>query len=283
MLKGALKVKGRENGIELPLPTSLAEVPLSRYIDFLSEQDKIGNEGENVILVMAKSVGLFLGVDLAELLRAQVGDVFEKEYKGLDGSLRSLYGYIVKLVGESKPKLRSQENAAFVYKGETFRIPLILQQAVAGDVLLPDIETIEAIEAAEVQRLTFQSLKALEGLEGQQAADRRASLYYSLYLRLLAILARKEGERLPIQDAERERWINERAVFFQEIDAETALDLDFFLRSILKNSSASLPYVGFLSLHSLGLRVGISLKKGKHSTVPKATTKQYSKKSAGSS
>lgn len=281
MIKGTLKVKSQEGGIELLLPTSLAEVPLSRYIDFLSEQEKIGNEEENAILVMAKSVGLFLGVDLAELLGAQVGDVFEKEYKGLDGSLRSLYGYIAKLVGESKPQLRSQENATFVYKGETFRIPLILQQAIVGDVLLPDVETIEAVEAAEVQRATFQSLKALEGLEGQQAADQRASLYYSLYLRLLAILARKDGERLPIQDAERERWINDRAIFFQEIDAETALDLDFFLRGILKNSNANLPYVGFLSLLSLGLRVGISLKRGRHSTVQKTTTKRYSKKSVG--
>lgn len=281
MIKGTLKVKGQEGGITLDLPGSLAEVPLSRYIDFLSEQEKIGNEEENAILVMAKSVGLFLGIDLAELLRAQVGDVFEKEYKGLDGSLRSLYGYIAKLVGDCKPQLRSQENATFTYKGQTFRIPLILQQAIAGDVLLPDVETIEAVEAAEVQRVTFQSLKALEGLEGQQVADQRASLYYSLYLRLLAILARKDGERLPIQDAERERWINDRALFFQEIDAATALDLDFFLLGILRNSSANLPYVGFLSLLSLGLKAATLLKSGRHSTVPRTTTRRYSKRSAG--
>lgn len=279
MLKGTLRVKGNERGIVLELPESLSEVPLNRYIDFLTENEAIGNPEENQILAVAKCVGCFLGVDLPQLLRAEVGDVFQKEYKGLDGGLSSLYGYIATLVGQCKPQLRSQESAVFEYKGERFQIPLILQQAIAGDVLLPDVEVVEAIEAAEVQRVTFQSLKGIEVTP--ETRDKRGSLFYSMYLRLMATLLRKEGERLPIQEAERERWINDRALFFQEIDAATALDLDFFLRGILTNLEESPQCVGFLSLRSLDLLVAISLKRGRHSPGHKTKMRRSLKKLAG--
>lgn len=280
MLQGTLLLKGHEDGkIVFDLPEALSEVRLNRYIDFLTENEAIGNEEENQILAMAKSVGAFLGVELDVLLAAQLGNVFEVNSKSLEKSLYSVYGYIAKLVGECSPELRSQESATFEYKGEEFSIPLILQQAIAGDVLLPDVEVVEAVEAAEVQRVTFQSLKKLEITP--ETRDQRGSLYYSMYLRLLAVLLRREGERLPIAEAERERWINDRAVFFQDIDAATALDLDFFLRGILRNSETNLQCVGFLSLQSLGLLAAISLKKGKHSPVRRTSTRRYLKKSGG--
>lgn len=276
MLKGTLKIKGTEGGIVLDLPETLGEVRLNRYIDFLTENEAIGNPDENQILALAKCVGAFLGIDLPELLRAEVGDVFQKEYKGLDGGLSSLYGYIGKLVGASKPELRSQESAFFSYKGQRFQIPFIAQQAIAGDVLLPDIEVVEAIEAAEIQRVTYQSLKTI--VVEPATRDQRGGLYYSMYLRLLAVLARKEGDRLPTLEAERERWINDRAVFFQEIDAETALDLDFFLRGILTSSGENPLCVGFLSLRSLDLKVAISLKRGRHSHGRKTKMRRFSKR-----
>ena len=275
MLQATLKRKGKGVAplMQVDLPEALSELPLSRYIDFLTESKNIGKEGQNQILSMARAVGAFLNVPLDELLTAEIGDIYQEETVGLDGSLRKLYGYCINLIAPFKPALLTPEDAHFMYKGERFEIPVILQQALVGEALLPDVETIEAIEAAEVQRYTYQAT--------EKVGDADGSLAYSMYLKMLAVLARKQGERLPIDDGQRELWINNRAIHFQEIDAATALNVDFFLASIFPNSELNHTVGGSLSRQSFVLVVETLLKKGKPTTGHKTIMRKFSRGSGG--
>ncbi|MFK5282066.1 hypothetical protein ACI3PL_21160, partial [Lacticaseibacillus paracasei] len=52
--------------------------------------------------------------------------------------------------------------------------------------------------------------------ETDRAGDPDGSLLYSMFLRTVAILCRKDGEQMPFEDAEREVWINQRAIILPE-------------------------------------------------------------------
>ncbi|MGL4640886.1 MAG: hypothetical protein ACRCVX_14275 [Shewanella sp.] len=83
--------------------------------------------------------------------------------------------------------------------------------------------------------------------EIEATGDPDGSHMYSYYLRALAVLAKREGESIPIKDSERETWINARAKQFERIDAGTALNVDFFLTSILGSYESAGRVDGFLS------------------------------------
>lgn len=226
----------------LPAYESLYQVPLSRYIDFLKAREALDDKekleaGEvNVARVLAQSVGAFMGVPVDEVLRAEYGD-FE-DVDDISKNLTSLYMWIVNLLGTFTPKIRKPEDCIFEYKGEQYTIPTIGFQALANLPLLPDLETGEMIEAYEIKRMAQAKI---------QSDDPEGSYLFTYYLRLLAVLCRKEDERFPVFESDVEVFINERLLHFQEIDAGTALDVDFFLASLMRPSVRTGAAVGFLS------------------------------------
>ena len=313
MIKATLKKSG---GIfaELDLPQSLSEVPLNRFIDFLVECRNMGDENQNQFMVMARAVSDFCAYPLAEMIEAQIGDVYAPEVSGLDGSVRNLFGYIANLVSTGKGELLTPDNAGFVYEGNTYRIPVIMQQALAGEMKLPEMSVIETIEVAEIQRFKVQKtkvsgdptgelrrrimdiakqestqfpenderglalMKAAEkvvNIETEKEGDPNGSLLYSMYLKMLAVICRREGEHLPFDDAQREAWINDRAVHFRRIDAQTALNVDFFLTGTLGIFDNTLPAVGFLSRQSFVLGAAMRLKSRKRSTEQEITMRKF--------
>lgn len=313
MIKATLKRNGQVFS-QLELPKSLSEVPLNRFIDFLVECRKLGNENENQFMVMSRAISEFCASPLAEIIQAEIGDVYMPEVSGLDGSIRNIFGYITTLIGAGKGELLTPETAGFEYMNETYRMPIIMQQALAGEYRLPAMTVIETVEAAEIQRFKVQKtqmsgdpngelkrkimdianaevfqmaetddrrlavMKAGEQLvkmETERAGDPSGSLLYTMYLKMLAVICRKEGEHLPVDDAEREAWINDRAVHFRRIDAQTALNVDFFLTNTLGILDDTLPAVGFLSRQSFVLMAAIRLK-SKRRTKGRATrTKKF--------
>lgn len=228
----------------LPAYRTLYEVPLNRYIDFLKAREPLDNTaaleaGEvNVVRVIAEAVGAFCGIDLDQVLRAHFGNFEESDAAGKN--LTQLYAWILNLLSTFKPRIRNQEDAVFEYAGERWRIPVIGTQALAAMPVLPDVEAVEAVEAYEVQR-TAQ-------LKREKDGDPDGSVLFSYYLRLLAVLCRKDDgqDKLPISDSGCEQYINERSVHFREIDAGTALDVDFFLADSMKPSGQTRAAVGSL-------------------------------------
>ena len=99
----------------------------------------------------------------------------------------------------------------------------------------------------ELQSTDFEAID-YEGLEEVSAkhGDESGNMAYTRYLRMMAILCRKPGEKLPADESQKKRFIAERSAFFQDIDTATALDADFFLLTIFNNSGKINHVVGSL-------------------------------------
>lgn len=238
---------------ELPLYESLYQVPLNRYIDFLKAIEQLDDlakleAGElNIPRIFAKAIGAFFGLPFDQTLQANYGDFDGGQ---LDGGLQNIYRWIVELIG----KFQTGQKSEFTYKGERFVMPQIGLQTLNALPLLPNLETGEVIEAWEIRRIAYKQI--------EEGKDPDGSYLYSYYLQLLAVLFRKEDEKLPVGDSETEIFINERAAYFQEIDAGTALEIDFFLPSLIPQSGKTGAIIGFLSNRALDLVLGIQKLQG---------------------
>lgn len=243
-----LKAAGGKTIASLPAYESLYQVPLSRYIDFLKAREPLDDKerlesGEvNIPRVLAKAVGAFMGISVEDVLTAEYGNFEDVDNVGKN--LTSLYVWIVNLLGTFSPKIRKPEDCTFEYKGDMYTIPVIGLQTLAGLPLLPDLETGQMIEAYEIKRVAQSKI---------EAEDPEGSHLFSYYLGMLAVLCRKGEERFPVFESDVEVFINERLLHFQEIDAGTALDVDFFLASLMKPSVRTGAAVGFLSNRVLDL------------------------------
>lgn len=299
--------------VEIPLPMSAADVKLAHYVAFLNELKKLELEDANPMQIMAQAVGEATGTDVGTILLAKVGEQWQQD-KELDGGVRSLYGWLVQAMTKYKGQARRPDNFSFEYNGEAFKIPYIVAAELAGGMpVLPEVETGEAVEAYETLRGFNQQIKdagdpnkerakrikqlkeatakgedkdgdmALEirrlEVETELQGDPDGNLLFAQYLRLIAILARKEGERLPANDGDRERWIQNRMIYFQGIDCKTALDVDFFLIGLLTLSKKTHPAIGFLVARLFDLAATIQSKpqpKGKP-TIEQYRTRKKSK------
>ena len=287
----------RANGevlAEIPLPRSAAEISLARYISFISEMRKFELENANPIQIMAQAVSEVSGVDLADILAAKVGEQWSEDQQ-LDGGIRSFYGWYVNALSNYKGKGRTAQNFGFEYGDEYYRIPYIVAAELAGGLpILPDVETSEAVEAFETIRGFNQQIKDAGDPKGERRkritqlkeaivkqgdsagdmarelrkleaeidtdGDPNGNLLFAQYLRMIAILARKEGEKLPTNDGDRERWIQGRMIHLQGIDTATALDVDFFLSGLLTRSKKTHPVITSLILPLFALAAAIQSK-----------------------
>jgi len=254
-VRDKIKLKKPDGTIiaELPMYRSLYEVPLNRYIDFIKAEEPLHDKekleaGEvNVARVLAKCVGEFFGVPLNSVLDAHYGNTDDVP----SGGMQSLYVWIANLVGTFKARIRTPQDCYFDYKGERYTVPIIGVQTLSALPLLPVVETGQMIEAYEIRRIAKRMVETTQDPDG--------SGLYTYYLNLLSVLALKEGERLPYGESDVENFINARTEYFADIhggngvDAGTALDVDFFLASLMRPCEVTGAAVGTLSNHALGL------------------------------
>jgi len=254
-VRDKIKLKKPDGTIiaELPMYRSLYEVPLNRYIDFIKAEEPLHDKekleaGEvNVARVLAKCVGEFFGVPLNSVLDAHYGNTDDVP----SGGLQSLYVWIANLVGTFKARIRTPQDCYFDYKGERYTVPIIGVQTLSALPLLPVVETGQMIEAYEIRRIAKRMVETTQDPDG--------SGLYTYYLNLLSVLALKEGERLLYGESDVENFINARTEYFADIhggngvDAGTALDVDFFLASLMRPCEVTGAAVGTLSNHALGL------------------------------
>ena len=95
--------------------------------------------------------------------------------------------------------------------------------------------------------------------------DENGSNLFAKYLKLLAVLCRKDNEHLPVDDVEREQFILERGNLFgglngEMISAGAALDVDFFLTAFSGRYNQTRNVVTFLYLQSLLIAALVTLK-----------------------
>lgn len=231
------KAGSKEVLATLDIPATLYELPLNRYIDFVVAQRGYDAPNANPFAVMGRAVSYLLGVDVNELIEAETFG--EATADAREQTIQSLYAYGCKLVGEHKPALRVGDK---IKVGEHwFLMPSINIQHLVGEG--GNLNLLELVEAYEIRRVVRNRI-ASEG-------DEEGSLWFSEYCNLLAVLFRKEGERLPIDDRQRAVFLDERAAHLQNIDAGTALDVDFFLTHCLLAMNQTAYLVGSLILSAL--------------------------------
>lgn len=306
--------------LEFGIPGSLHDVPLSRLIDFIVES-RPNEDKATAIVTMTKAVSAFYNIDANVLFDAAAGlDIRNDSFAG---SVSALYGYATKLIADFNPDLPTTDGGkSFSYKGTEYTIPPIVEQAIAGEFILPDLTVGEVIEVCELSRFREQTMTVRADRDGalrakfdkmvktkidelgpkpdsatMQAIDdagRQAyreqveidgdpdgSLMFTYYLKLLSVLTRRAGEKLPTEDSTRESWIQNRAAHFQDIDAATALNVDFFLTDISQSYDNGRRVGGFLKSRCFAVVAETWLKNAKRLNGPRNTRKKFSKKSGG--
>lgn len=274
-------IKGPDFERTVTLPESLKEVPLNNYVAFLNEAQKPGN----TVKQLAMAVSEFYGIDAQAALQLSVRDV------------QALFKYAANVTGNFTPTSKADNDCSFEYKGQYFTIPRILPPILAGGADMPtELQAIDAVEVQETIRLNEAEVKRMmdkfkdgEALrkdikpedfeEVGKAMDRQRDLLFSQYLRLIAILTRRNTEPLPVSDTEREMWITQRAIFFKDIDAATALDVDFFLRGILIAYKKTLQTSGIFLSQTFDLLAAMqpqSRQKRRHIKEQSRTGKRFS-------
>lgn len=242
----------------IDLPSNFSEVTLQQYISFFVALRDYREAGANEAAIMARAVAEFIGADPVELLQAKMGGEYDQIALDSSASVSALFSYILKMLQAYKPKFRAGADAVFIYKGERF--VLSHQSVLAGAGIKKDsMNVLETVEVFEVKRLVSEAIK--------RDGDPSGSLWFSQYLNVLAILARKENEPLPFDDAARAEFIAERRAFFVDITADIALDVDFFLTTGLLLSNQTPHLIGSLTLQALQI-LAIHQKRPKQSVKP---------------
>lgn len=215
---------------QISVPTGMHEISLSAYHDFLAVLRRSGllkkdsdEEDEN----SKRDVSLLSFVDylLEALNHVCEGDLTSLPVGSLDdnitetASLFGVFSHMIDLITNFKPirRIVPEVGYFFEYKGETFEItPERASSYVTGIAYT----TAEAIEVLEMDRLFAMKIA--------QTSDPEGVFSFEMDLRRLAVLARKDGEELPMDKLSREHWINKRAEFMQDVTADVALEVRFF-------------------------------------------------------
>ena len=127
--------------------------------------------------------------------------------------------------------------------------------------------------SVDVLSLSYDELQEIIAEHGDENGDNA----YSRYLHMMAILLRKPGEKLPTDKSQKEAFLAERAVHFQEVDTQTALDVDFFLLNILTHLEKKSHVIGSLTRQALDRVVETRKQKGRRTNAQSNTMKPYSK------
>ena len=258
-------------GLALCLPETLAEITVEQYCEFLQGADAFtrwqSEAATNDAFVfepgyqlerlqrMANMVADFAStsqhpVPASELFRLPAGD-FEKSLRltfGLgsledfdfdksEATLYNIWAMILKIITDTRFRSDTANGFSFVWKGERYTIKPLRSDAFSGLTLPPDLSVQEAVEVLELRK----KADALLTSKKHEAKN----IQWELLHRQLAILALKEGEELPVDDLEMEQFASQRAAHFVGLDAETALQADFFLAGRLGLLKATLIVTSF--------------------------------------
>lgn len=239
-----LEITNKAGKVKLNLEDKASEITLQRYIDYswgiknwLSFIDKDSNK-----------VICFESIDKLVTILSDYFRVSKKELVGLEiepegfinfldrnkkrlkltSSLLSILNYIDQTIKDAKPNTKYDETYSFFYKGEEFIVPYNL----SVDFVLskrPKPTYGEIMEILEIKRVLLNRYE-IKDEAGKELGDPDGSLYFEEALRIVAILARKKDEPLPLNDTD--NWLRDRAVFFKDISLQVWLDIYFFLTSI---------------------------------------------------
>lgn len=165
--------------------------------------------------------------DMTTLLNMKKGSPIPDIENDAD-SLFALYARINSIIWSYQPK----EEEFFTHKGKRFKMPDKFIDNYERTMYAPNISTIEAIEALQIEHVF--SAKSKEGEFFYK--DR----YYHTDLGVMAAICREVNdkgeviEQLPLDMHQRNKFIQNRMKFFEDISMSIGRDIDFFLQTSKK-------------------------------------------------
>lgn len=219
---------------EYTFPATAYEMSYAVYIDIKKaeeayfkanqDQDDLGASNR-----MIEVVALGVSGDLTVLPFELEGDDlshFESIESPLAGiSIVRLYKHLVDIVNDFDAKVDITEPLEITYKGDEYQIS---QQAVVkwmvSGISTKGFTIGEIVEAAAIDHYMTSAIK--------KDGDPEGSIEYERELRVMAVLLRKPGEELPSFKVARMKFVEERAIYFQDMMMSDVLRVRFFLSSI---------------------------------------------------
>lgn len=244
--------------LDVIIPTSLSNLGLSPLITFdeaykelvalfadEEEDDVIQNSSEHALeymLGLAKCIAAFSDHKIDEILKANYEQALTEkaftnypleeldELEGITAGLTKVFNIIWSL--RSSYEYNKGGNV-FEYKGVLWTIPEKLIHKLTG------ATSYDVVSVGEVISI-FRQKKALEAQSDKISPK---DIAYSDRLRVLAILA--ESDELKYDGTD--EYVNTMSKYFEDIDAQTAEDINFFLSRIWTISNPSLNIDTFLT------------------------------------
>lgn len=238
------KVTHKTSIEEIEVPTRVQEISLKKWVDFmlikesapkwfkdveaadhdlrnqlLSEWDE--SHWSEFYMLSAQLINSVIDADLMSLLNLQLVDHAEKAKAGQ--SLITIYLQINSMIVGYKPKRREM----FAWKGSEYYFPIDLIDTLERKYTGGQLTTLEAIEALQIEHV----YNVKDSNTGEHVMRDRK---YHTDIALLAVLSRKklrndELEQIPLDFADRRRWIARRVKLFGDVPMDIALDMSFFL------------------------------------------------------
>lgn len=300
----------------IDLPTSLKYVPLPRYIDFIVECRKFDHADNPILVmasaisgftdwplieIVEGQVGNVFAVEnagisqsitglftyISNLCFRAKGELVDREnatfevdgieyiipyptQQAIAGEIELPYLSVIQTIEAVEfQRLKEREVQA---KGDPtgFIKTQIMQVA--------DAQTAGLNELDPARMYIMQAAKQVTAREVEKAGDPNGTQMFTLYLRMAALLSRRvdDMEPMPFDDAEREVWINNRVVALQKMDTQTALNIGFFLTTILSGLESIPETTGSLIRPLLNLWAATRLRKVQPGRKRRPTAKKSS-------
>lgn len=247
MIVGELSANGRV--VDINIPESLREIPLSRFIPADIEYRRILSDYGDILFStdyrylesIVKFLGFVLDVDPNHLIGCKTGIISNnakkvaagldasKKWDSVEGTLLALFEHVAGLFSDVNPF--NADIRDFTINGKEYIIPDYLKKGL--DYLSPnDLQTWQAVECAETQRLLAQYVEGLKSdddeIELSSFTDEQIAEYcqrnFNAYLRIIASLLRP-CDMTGLFDIE--SHITGLASELQDIDTQTAFDVFF--------------------------------------------------------
>lgn len=218
--------------------------------DWLTQEvkdDTINDNIEVYIQLMAKAVSAFTNTDLAAIFRLDYSGLLNDEglfdvnvlarrqikakeigvdMDAVDHILTNLYDRIEDLLQVELMDELTKEYQ-FHHKGVNYTVPGIIKSHVIGTKTVTKVNFGQAMDSKNIVKY----LRALD--KGQLFSDKeiedKKNLLFTNYLRVIAIVAKKEDQEYPEGIVEAEDYVSNQMIEFQDLPWTIAQDCIFFL------------------------------------------------------
>ena len=168
----------------------------------------------------------------------------------------ALFGLLIQAVTDYKPQAREQ----FKHKGDIYKLPIRVLDAVGNVHHAPDVTTIEAVEALQIEHV----YSAKDDNKQFVIKDRR----YHTDLGIAACICRKvleDGtlERMPLDMNKRRFWVKKKMKDLEDLPMSVGLDISFFLINSKRNLLNILSRAGRLRIQHAILKMQKDLQRQK--------------------